>query len=39
MGWVKTKLAGENGKVEGIIISRSEDENVKYALDIQQIFH
>lgn len=33
MGWVKNKLAGENGRVEGIIISRSIDININYALE------
>ena len=36
MGWVKTKLAGGKGKVEGLIISRSYDLNIKYALKYTQ---
>ncbi len=32
MGWVKENLARENGKVEGLIISKSMDENIRYAL-------
>ena len=33
MGWVKRKFADGDGKVEGIIISRSEDQYINYALE------
>ena len=33
MGWVKKNLAGENCKVEGIIISNSADDYIRYALE------
>ena len=32
MGWVKENLAGEDGKVEGIIISNAADDRIRYAL-------
>jgi hypothetical protein len=33
MGWVKKNCAGQKGKVEGIIISSSADEHIRYALE------
>jgi hypothetical protein len=33
MGWVKKNLAGENGKVQGLIISETTDDRIKYALE------
>ena len=32
MGWVKENLAAEDGKVEGIIISNTADDRIRYAL-------
>ncbi|HPD60477.1 MAG TPA: endonuclease NucS [Thermodesulfobacteriota bacterium] len=32
MGWVKKNLAGENGKVQGFIISETTDARIRYAL-------
>jgi len=32
MGWVKENLAGENGKVQGLIISETADDRMRYAL-------
>ena len=32
MGWVKENLAGKDGKVEGLIISETADERIRYAL-------
>ncbi|MCK6623142.1 MAG: hypothetical protein HUU32_16565 [Calditrichaceae bacterium] len=32
MGWVKENIAGESGEVEGLIISETVDESIRYAL-------
>ena len=33
MGWVKKNLPGENGKVQGLIISETTDDRIRYALE------
>lgn len=33
MSWVRHKKAGEGGEVEGLVICRSVDKKMQYALD------
>lgn len=36
MGWVKMNLAVDNAQVEGVIISRTVDDRIKYAMKCTQ---